>query len=150
MVGRKTRPQRAKDGVVKERVHPIGTPSGMSPNTGPLATASWLIARDLVPQPAKWFVTITFASRDGAKLDLEILSEEWGFRFERHDRVSWIRVTDIAFAHGHDDHELLPHTPKLRDRWPVGSASSGYFTFLMVSDVSCHALCVKWVSVLTP
>jgi len=108
MIGRKTRPR-------KSDLHPIGTPSGSSPNTGPLAAASWLIARDLVPHPPKWFVTITLATPDGAKFDIEILSEEWGFRFERDTRVSWIRVTDIAFAHGHDDHRLLAHTPKLKD-----------------------------------
>lgn len=115
MIGRKTRPHKAKGDDAVERVHPIGTPSGTSPNTGPLATASWLIARDLIPRPTKWFVIVTFGTTDGAKFDLEILSEEWGFRFERDNRVSWIRVTDIAFAHGHDDHQLLPHTPKLRE-----------------------------------
>jgi hypothetical protein len=117
MSGRKT-PRGSKavgtDHPINTTVHPIGTPPGGSaPNTGPLASASWLVARELVPAPPKWFVTITFASRDGAKLDLEILSEEWGFRFERQNRVSWIRVTDIAFAHGHDDHQLLGQTPKL-------------------------------------
>jgi hypothetical protein len=81
-----------------------------------LAAASWLIARDLIPQqPLKWFVTITLSARSGAKLDLEILAEEWGFRFEHENRVSWIRVTDIAFAHGHDDHALLGRTPKLQN-----------------------------------
>lgn len=109
MAGPKTRPR------AKTAVHPIGTPQGSSPNTGPLAAASWLIARDLVPPPAKWFVTITFPTRDGAQFDLEILSEEWGFRFERQSRVSWIRITDIAFAHGHDDHQLLAHTPPLKN-----------------------------------
>ncbi len=106
MNGRKTR---------KSSPHPIGTPPGTAPNTGPLASASWLVARDLQPQPAKWFVTITFASETGAKLDLEILSEEWGFRLEHEGRVSWIRVTDIAFAHGLDQHQLLERTPKLKN-----------------------------------
>ena len=75
--------------------------------------ASWLVARDLVPQASKWFVTITFSTASGAKFDLEILSEEWGYRFEHEGRVSWIRVTDIAFAHGLDQHELLGQTTKL-------------------------------------
>ncbi len=96
-------------------MHPIGTPHGTSPNRGPLAAASWLSARDLTPQPPKWFVVITFGTSQGATLDLEIMSEEWGFRFEHERRVSWIRVTDIAFAHGHDDHELLSRTPTLRE-----------------------------------
>jgi hypothetical protein len=111
MIDRKRRPQ----GTKPAGVHPIGTPSGSSPNTGPLAAATWLIARDLVPHPPKWFVTITFPARDGSKFDLEILSEEWGFRFERQSRVSWIRVTDIAFSHGQDEHQLLPHTPPLKN-----------------------------------
>lgn len=110
MTGWRTRPQQQrKEGPV----HPIGTPPGLSPNTGPLASASWLVARDLAPRPTKWFVNITFASPSGAKVDLEILSEEWGFRFEYEGRASWIRVTDIAFAHGLDQHELLDQTPKL-------------------------------------
>lgn len=85
----------------------------MSPNTGPLASASWLVARDLVPQAAKWFVGITFSSPTGATFELEISSEEWGFRFEYQGRVSWIRVTGIPFVHGLDQHELLAQTTKL-------------------------------------
>jgi hypothetical protein len=41
------------------------------------------------------------------------------------------------------------YTPKARASRPVGSASMGYLIFLMVSEASCHALCVKCVSVLT-
>ena len=33
-----------------------------------------------------------------------------------HDgRASWIRVTDLAFVHGRDEHELLGIVPPLRD-----------------------------------
>ena len=40
-------------------------------------------------------------------------------------------------------------TPKLRVIWPVGSPSIGNSTFLMASEESCQALCVKCVSVET-
>jgi hypothetical protein len=38
-------------------------------------------------------------------------------------------------------------TPKLRVMAPVGSPIIGYLILPMVSEVSCQALCVKWVSV---
>src|SRR5580698_7663332 len=41
-------------------------------------------------------------------------------------------------------------TSKLRASVAVGSPTNGYCTFLMVSEVSCHALCAKCVSVDTP
>lgn len=98
--------------------HPLGTPLGLSPNAGPLASAAWLVARDLQSQ-ARWWVEVTFATRtaDGepARLQLEIYTEEWGFLFEHGSRSSWIRVTDIPFAHGRDDLHLLPETPPLRE-----------------------------------
>ena len=40
-------------------------------------------------------------------LRLELYSEEWGFWFRHEDKVSWIRVTDVPFVHGRDDHALL-------------------------------------------
>ena len=91
----------------------------MSPHTGPLASAAWLNARGLLPRESKWFVEIELAATGKserarlAKLLLEVYAEEWGFRFERDDRVSWIRVTDVPFVHGRDDHGLLPKTPRL-------------------------------------
>jgi hypothetical protein len=94
--------------------HPIGTPAGLSPNTGPLASAAWLVARDLRPDDAKWFVELVFLAPD-ARFELAIYAEEWGFRFERAERVSWVRVTDIAFVHGRDDHQLLGRIPPLRE-----------------------------------
>ena len=94
--------------------HPIGTPAGLSPNTGPLASAAWLVARDLSPLETKWFVELAFVA-DDARLELAIYAEEWGIRFERGDRVSWIRVTDIVFVHGRDDHRLFERMPPLRE-----------------------------------
>lgn len=93
---------------------PLGTPAGLSPNTGPLASAAWLVARDIYPDDTKWFVELSFAAED-ARFELAIYAEEWGFRFERGDRVSWIRVTDIVFVHGRDDHQLLTRVPPLRE-----------------------------------
>ncbi|HZO16302.1 MAG TPA: hypothetical protein VFB62_23675, partial [Polyangiaceae bacterium] len=101
-------------------------PQGLSPHTGPLASAAWLLARELHTHAPRWSVTVAFDMAEGAiatELDLagasrfqiEIFAEEWGFRFCHQGRVSWIRVTDIAFVHGRDDHELLRQTPALRD-----------------------------------
>lgn len=105
--------------------HPIGTPSGLSPNTGPLATASWLLARGLSTHETRWYVAIvldTFAESTfevdmttATRFQLEIFAEEWGFMFCHGGQMSWIRVTDIPFVHGKDDHGLLGHTPPLRD-----------------------------------
>jgi hypothetical protein len=94
-------------------VHPIGTPRGLSTNTGPIASAAWLAARDLYPKDPKWHAVATFAT-EAARFQLEIYAEEWGFQFDRDGKQSWIRVTDVPFVHGRDDHELLPRTPPLR------------------------------------
>ena len=87
--------------------------AGVAPNTGPLATAAWLIARGLVPAGRTWSVEVVL--RAGAsRFEIQIFAEEWGFSFHHEDRVSWIRVTDIPFVHGRDDHELLRQTTSLR------------------------------------
>jgi hypothetical protein len=93
--------------------HPIGTPRGLSANTGPIASAAWLAARELYPKDPKWHAVATLPA-NGARFQLEIYAEEWGFQFEIADRQSWIRVTDVPFVHGRDDHGLLPRTPSLR------------------------------------
>src|SRR5688572_1964560 len=87
----------------------------MSPNTGPLASAAWLLARELFPRDPRWFVELEFVAGEDTRLVIEIYAEEWGFAFHHAGRVSWIRVTDIAFVHGRDEHELLADTPTLRD-----------------------------------
>jgi len=105
--------------VKRSGPHPIGTPNGLSPNTGPLASAAWLNARGLQPREAKWFVEIQLPAAgktDGdhaGTLLLEVYAEEWGYRFERDGRISWIRVTDVPFVHGRDEHGLLTKTPRL-------------------------------------
>jgi hypothetical protein len=107
---------------VPSSVHPIGTPtSGVSPNTGPLATAAWLVARELTPPGPRWYAEILLGTSETPPDDdsptllrVELFSEEWGFWFRREDQVSWIRVTDVPFVHGRDDHGLLAATPALR------------------------------------
>ncbi|MDB4959733.1 MAG: hypothetical protein JWO36_7302 [Myxococcales bacterium] len=49
------------------------------------------------------------------RFQLNIYSEEWGYFFCHDGRTSWIRVTDIPFVHGRDDHHLLTATPPLRE-----------------------------------
>jgi hypothetical protein len=102
-------------------VHPIGTPTnGVSPNTGPLATAVWLMTHGLPCREPRWFVEVDLrvphADEDSATLlRIELFSEEWGFWFRHEGKVSWIRVTDVPFAHGRDEHALLSHTPALKN-----------------------------------
>lgn len=102
--------------------HSLGTPAtGVSPNTGPLATAAWLVARGLTPAPSRWNAEILLGTsavppdeESATLLRLELFSEEWGFAFRHDDKTSWIRVTDLPFVHGRDDHGLLAMTPALR------------------------------------
>ncbi len=49
------------------------------------------------------------------RFHLDIYSEEWGVFFCHDGKASWIRVTDIAFVHGRDEHQLLAVVPPLRD-----------------------------------
>ena len=93
---------------------PIGTPQhGLSTNTGPLAAAAWLIDRGLSPHDDRWFIEITLAA-GSTTFRLEVYAQEWGFELKHEHRVSWIRVTDVAFVHGRDDHQLLRRVPRLR------------------------------------
>lgn len=59
-----------------------------------------------------------FDERSATRFHLDIYSEEWGVFFCHGGGASWIRITDIAFVHGRDDHRLLEIVPALRD---VGS-----------------------------
>lgn len=92
------------------------------PNTGPLASAAWLLARELTPPTGRWHVEIllgtspeTVDDQATTLLRVELYSEEWGFYFRHDSRVSWIRVTDLPFVHGHDEHGLLSDTPPLKN-----------------------------------
>jgi hypothetical protein len=129
-------------------VHPIGTPTaGISPHTGPIAAASWLAAREIVPPTPSWSAEIIFPSAEHlTDLDfdenvhtlfkLDIFAEEWGFKFCYRGRLSWIRVTDIRFVHGRDDHELLPVTPPLRN---IGSLLAQIETRYDIAFPRTHA-----------
>jgi hypothetical protein len=119
---RSQRPGRKSAQRAVATTHPIGTPNkGISPNTGPLASAAWLVTRGLSSQEPRWYVEVTIGTA-GASLDvesvtllrLELYSEEWGFWFRHDDKISWIRVTDVPFVHGRDDHALLGETPPLK------------------------------------
>ena len=95
-----------------------GTPlPGVLANTGPLATAAWLLTRGLLPSERNWYVEIELQA-GLARFEIEIFAEEWGIAFRHDGRASWIRITDIPFVHGSDDHDLLAKTTSLRD---VGS-----------------------------
>jgi len=94
-------------------------------NTGPLASAAWLVARGLFPKEPKWYVEVTldtsaapasavFDERTASRFQIEIYSEEWGFQFWHAGRLSWIRVTDVPFVHGRDEHDLLRRVPPLK------------------------------------
>ena len=124
-----SRPPRARTTTRQPRpggAHPIGTPNqGLSPNTGPLASARWLVARDLFPKEPKWFVEVMLRTADAiadlldegtaSQARIEIYAEEWGFAFRHAGKLSWIRVTDVPFVHGRDEHELLGEIPPLAD-----------------------------------
>jgi hypothetical protein len=56
---------------------------------------------------------VEFDDRVDTRFHIDVYSEEWGFFFCHAGRVSWIRVTDIAFVHGRDDHQLLTQSPTL-------------------------------------
>lgn len=79
---------------------------------GAEAAERWRLALGLSTVP-RWFVEITIAAEGGARFDLQVYGEEWGFTFAHGGRTSWIRVTDVPFAHGRDEHGLLDKTPDL-------------------------------------
>jgi hypothetical protein len=99
----------------------------MRRHAGALATASWLSARGLlVPPRTPWEVSIaldvvderapaTFEDTTDTRFHIAIASTEWGFYFCHHSQASWIRVTELPFAHHRDDHGLLAKVPPLRD-----------------------------------
>lgn len=77
----------------------------------PPGTLRWHaeISLDVVAGPAR----VEFDERVDTRFHIDVYSEEWGFFFCHAGRVSWIRITDIAFVHGRDDHQLLPQTASL-------------------------------------
>lgn len=101
--------------------------SGTSTTTaGKLAARTWLEELVLTPPAHRpWFVEITLGVDEAmptlafdvaidTRLRLEVYAEEWGVFFCHRGRMSWIRVTDFPFVHGHDDFGLASITPPLR------------------------------------
>ncbi|MGE5183579.1 MAG: hypothetical protein ACM31C_16015 [Acidobacteriota bacterium] len=101
--------------------HPIGTPRALMANTGPMASAAWLVMLDVMPKDPKWSVEIVLALEGEANVEgaatsfqIAIFAEEWGFSFSHGGQLSWIRVTDVPFVHGRDEFRLLAATPPLK------------------------------------
>lgn len=105
----------------------VASIAGSSPPAGALAAAAWLRSRGTTPPTTtRWHVEITldvvdrrppteFDDRTATRFHLDIYSEEWGVYFCHAALSSWIRVTDIAFVHGRDEHQLLARMPPLQD-----------------------------------
>jgi hypothetical protein len=84
--------------------------------TGASESARWLEERGLdTSRVTRWFVEITMETNDLApsKFELNIYPEEWGFILRSGPRVSSLRVTDVPFVHGRDDHHLLDRVTSL-------------------------------------
>jgi hypothetical protein len=84
---------------------------------GARESAAWIENRglDAVHTP-NWYVEITLVAPDvtgDVQFELNIYPEEWGYVLRAGAHVSSIRITDVAFVHGRDDHKLLSHTPAL-------------------------------------
>jgi hypothetical protein len=82
---------------------------------GAAASAAWIEQQGLdVSRTPHWYVEITIPSDEpDTRFELNLYPEEWGIVFQRGSRVSSIRVTDIAFVHGLDDHRLISQVPPL-------------------------------------
>jgi len=105
----------------------IAATYGKGRHAGALASSSWLAGRALSVAPhARWEVSIaldvvgekpspTFTDASDTRFHIAIASNEWGFFFCHHSRISWIRVTDLPFVHERDDYGLLERVPPLRD-----------------------------------
>jgi hypothetical protein len=87
----------------------------LSKTVGALASGAWLEQRGLdASRVPHWYVEITIGTDSpDTRLEVNIYPEEWGFVFRRGQRVSSIRITDVAFVHGVDEHRLLAETPSL-------------------------------------
>ena len=86
---------------------------------GARASDRWLRERgfDASPNP-RWYVEITLHPQEiaeDATFELNLYPEEWGYMFRRGAQVSSIRITDVPFVHGRDEHRLLGSTPPLEE-----------------------------------
>lgn len=90
---------------------------------GARASREWMTARGLEAEQS-WFVEIaidvfdrpassTYTTDADTRFHINVYPEEWGMFFCHGSRASWIRVTDLAFVHGRDDHRLIDEVPVL-------------------------------------
>lgn len=113
---------------VERKLVTASSSGGASSTTaGALAAATWLRTRGVSPPSrTRWHVEIAldvvhdraptdYDDASATRFHLNIYTEEWSVYFLHHGRSSWIRVTDIAFVHGRDDHHLLALVPPLKD-----------------------------------
>ena len=95
---------------------------------GPQATATWLRARSMAAPPAtlRWHIEIAlgldeaelppeFDEAQASRFHLDLYAEEWSLFFCHGGKASCVRITDLAFVHGRDEHALLAIVPPLRD-----------------------------------
>jgi hypothetical protein len=90
----------------------------MEPTQGAAASAAWLDLQGLdAARTPHWYVEITIPSTSASdsRFELNIYPEEWGFVFRRGPRISSVRVTDVPFVHGRDDHKLVDEVPPLAE-----------------------------------
>lgn len=87
----------------------------ISKTAGAAASAAWCQERDLdVTDVSHWYVEIAIPTDiDDTRFEINIYPEEWGVVFRRGVRMSSIRVTDVPFIHGRDEHRLLAVLPAL-------------------------------------
>ena len=86
-----------------------------STTIGGAASAAWIEQHGLdVSRAAHWYVEISIPTDSAdTRFEINIYPEEWGIVFRRGSRVSSIRVTDVPFVHGLDDHRLISQLPAL-------------------------------------
>jgi hypothetical protein len=114
-VGKRPGERRRSDRHASFLVELSAAPASRTLKTlGADAADRWLTVLGLQAVP-RWYIEIVLPGGDDTRLDLNVYAEEWGYVFQHAGRTSWIRVTDIAFVHGRDEHGLLATTPDLLD-----------------------------------
>ena len=82
---------------------------------GAAESVAWIDHQGLdTSRTVHWYVEISIPTESAdTTFELNIYPEEWGVVFRRGPRVSSIRVTDVPFVHGLDEHRLLQELPGL-------------------------------------
>lgn len=76
------------------------------------AAQRWLDTLALSAVPG-WHAEISVLAGGDTRFDLHVYAEGWSYAFHHGGRTSWIRVGDVPFIDGRDDHRLLARTPDL-------------------------------------